>query len=85
MTEQQIHLRKIISSANPKSTFEVDTEETVVEKVLPEAKLHSEEESSEIRCSCQEPENKAKNGLVIELLSLSCQITELLNQQKYKS
>ncbi|GFR80313.1 hypothetical protein ElyMa_002311100 [Elysia marginata] len=56
LTEQQIHLRKIINSASQDNVLDLE-----------------------------EAEKKTKNTVVIELLSLSCQLTELLGQKKFKS
>ncbi|RUS90715.1 hypothetical protein EGW08_001519, partial [Elysia chlorotica] len=83
LTEQQIHVRKIISSASQDNSYEVDTEVKPVESAVPtdDASLVVEG-IEEFRCLCQESQKKEKNELFIEILSLSCQLTELLSQKK---
>ncbi|KAK3726439.1 hypothetical protein RRG08_005045 [Elysia crispata] len=84
LTEQQIHLQKIISSASQNNFCEGDTEGTSIGSAVTTDETSAVDETREFRCVCQESQKKAKNSFMIELLSLSCQLTELLNQKKFK-
>lgn len=83
LTEQQVHLRKIITSSTQESAYEVETEDTS-KKMVALTQESAEISLKECRCVFQETEKKTKNKVIIELLSLSCQLTQILGQHKFK-
>ncbi|BFZ09262.1 hypothetical protein BsWGS_12301 [Bradybaena similaris] len=82
LTEQQIHIQRIVCSIVEQNLNEECSE---AQEEVPVESNGNITEASEIRCTCHNSESKTKMDLIIELLSLSCQITSLLNLPKFVS